>query len=399
MSCGMNNNVVDGLNPESEVYQQNLENALYSMGNNYRTKKVLEKLKAGETVYVAAIGGSVTEGAGPLDENKKELWHLGYAYKFRDKLQEKYPEAKIEFFGAGLSGTPSALGVIRYEKDIIDRLGQSPDILVIEFSVNDGGECTNTRGFERMIRNALEAKSDAVVIPLYAHATYQNTQDSMIPVADFYSLPQISIRNALDNPNSQVDLAKEGPFFADYVHPTKEGHNYMADCLMYLLEKSDSAAADSEVKVPAAYKNAKPFEDFHALYSNSKDSNVEIQVGDFSDKDDNSQSIKIGGTEFPDNWKHTSGTNGFKITLDCKGLVLAYKHQGNWLNEKFGKADVYVDGKKIKTFDGHSDGGWNDCVTEMLIDEETVANHTVEVKMAEGDETKGFTILALGYSK
>ena len=201
---------------------------------NGRLDAVIQKMENGEAVTIVAIGGSVTEGAGPLDSDGKELWHLGYAYQFSKKLVEKYPKAKIEFFGAGLSGTSSALGVIRYEKDIINQRGQTPDIFVIEFSVNDGGECTNTRGFERLIRNVLESNSESAVIPVYAHATYQNTQAEMIPVAEFYNLPQISIRNALENKEAKVDLAQKGPFFADYVHPTKEGHNFMNNSDLYL---------------------------------------------------------------------------------------------------------------------------------------------------------------------
>ncbi|MCR4954481.1 MAG: hypothetical protein K6A43_10455, partial [Treponema sp.] len=124
----------------------------------------------------------------------------------------------------------------------------------------------------------------------------------------------------------------------------------------------------------------------------------------------NSQSLKIGGNEFPDNWHHTKGSESFKMTLNCKNLIFVYKHQGNWLSEKepFGKAEVYVDGKKIKahvdgkeedTFNGAKDGGWNDCVIEVIIDEAVAKEHTVEVKMIPGDEDKGFTILAMGYTK
>lgn len=115
--------------------------------------------------------------------------------------------------------------------------------------------------------------------------------------------------------------------------------------------------------------------------------------------------MKKGGAEFPSNWHHQSGKNPLKISLECKALIFVYKHQGNWLPQEFGKADVFVDGKLIKTFDGNNydpDGkktGWNDCVTELLIDEETSAMHTVEVKMALGEEDKGFTVLAIGYSK
>ena len=67
--------------------------------------------------------------------------------------------------------------------------------------------------------------------------------------------------------------------------------------------------------------------------------------------------------------------------------------------EAFGKAEVYIDSVKKYTFDGKKEGGWNDCVQEVIIDEASTGIHTVEVKMAAGDENKGFTILAFGYTK
>jgi len=406
-ACGLDNSQegMNGLNPESEAYAKNLENSLYSLGNNYRAKKVIEKLENGETVYVAAIGGSVTEGAGPKDASGKELWELGYAYQFRDKLMEKYPSATIKFDGAGVSGTPSAMGVVRYEKDVVDVLGASPDILIIEFAVNDGGECTSTRGFERMIRWVLEEKEAAVVIPVYAYASYENNQATMIPVADFYKLPQVSIKNAIKASGSDIDTTQGGMYLTDYAHPTKEGHNFMADCIMNVFEKSAAAEADEKIDVPATYKNEKAFEDFHTIYSNTSDANVQITKGNWADVDENTYILKKGGTSFPNNFHHTKGTDPLSVKINCKSMIVVFKHQSKWLPEEFGKAEFYVDGKLVKTFDGNTydkDGnktGWNDHGIEMIIDEDSAADHIIEVKMAEGEENKGFTICAFGYSK
>lgn len=407
MSCGVREEKTV-LGCTEDQYEKNIENSLYSIGNNYRTKKIIEKLEKGEEIYVAAIGGSVTEGAGPRDSNGNELWQLGYAFKFRDLLKLKYPKASIVFNGAGLSGTPSALGVMRYEKDILDvrglsPLASSPDILIIEFSVNDGDECTKTRGFERIIRWVLESNPDSLVIALYAHATYQNTQNLMIPVSDFYKIPQVSIRNALENKECGVDLKQNGPFFADYVHPTEAGHQFMAECLMNVLEKSELAEIDPEFPVPENYKNENPFKDFHSVFSNTTDSNIILTKGSFSKKDENTQSIKKGGTEFPENWYHdsNSGNESWKVELDCKSFIMAYKHQGSWLAEKnpFGSAEIYVDGKLFDTYQGDSPNGWNDCVTVCLLDESQTSTHKIEVKMAQESENKGFTILCFGYSK
>ena len=62
----------------------------------------------------------------------------------------------------------------------------------------------------------------------------------------------------------------------------------------------------------------------------------------------------------------------------------------------FGKVDVYVDGKKKTTIDGHDAGGWNNPYTVVLFEGDKVGSHKIEIKMAEGDEDKDFTIMAFG---
>ena len=84
------------------------------------------------------------------------------------------------------------------------------------------------------------------------------------------------------------------------------------------------------------------------------------------------------------------------MTLTCKSLIMIYKNANN---DSFGKADVFVDGNLKQTYSGHEDGGWNNCMIVMLIDEQTSSKHTIEIKMAEGDEDKAFTILAFGYAE
>jgi hypothetical protein len=74
---------------------------------------------------------------------------------------------------------------------------------------------------------------------------------------------------------------------------------------------------------------------------------------------------------------------------------MVYKNANN---DSFGKADVFVDGKLQKTYAGHEDGGWNNCMIVMIVDEAVAGPHTIEIKMAEGDEDKAFTILAFGYA-
>lgn len=387
----------NGLGISDSKYEEIIKKSLVTTGNNQLVKKVLAKMRAGEEVVIAAIGGSVTEGAGPA------TYTQGYAYQFKDLFIKEYAadKSKVKFIPAGIGGTPSPMGLIRYQKDVVTPAEKNPDLLIIEFAVNDWLECSNTRAMEYLVRNALENKT--AVIMLYGAATYTNQQAQISPVADFYNLPQVSISEGLLN--SGVNQEKDSKvYYSDYVHPTSFGHTYMAKCLMNLIEEIDKAQEDAPYVIPAGYKNENPFKNFATVYSNTADKNVSISAGDFSHKDDAIQGYSHGGKCFPDNWSKVAGTGvselvegrPFTMTLTCKSLIMIYKNANN---DSFGKAEVYVDGKLTQTYAGHEDGGWNNCMVVMIIDEKAAAEHTVEIKMAEGDEDKAFTILAFGYSK
>ena len=387
----------NGLGISDSKYEEIIKKSFVTTGNNHLVKKVLAKMRAGEDVIIAAIGGSVTEGAGPASYTQ------GYAYQFKDLFINKYAadKSKVKFVPAGIGGTPSPMGLIRYQKDVVNTAGRTPDLLIIEFAVNDWLECSNTRAMEYLVRDAL--KNNTAVIMLYAAATYTNQQAQISPVADFYNLPQVSISEGLLN--SGVNQEKDSKiYYSDYVHPTSAGHTYMAKCLMNLIENIDSAAEDPEYSIPSGYKNENPFKTFETVYSNTQDKNVSITTGAFAQKDDAIQGYSHGGKCFPDNWMHPSTSSGtanatsepFSMTLNCKSLIMIYKNANN---DSFGSAEVYVDGKLFKTYAGHEEGGWNNCMVVMIIDEQTAAEHKVEIKMAAGQEDKAFTILAFGYAQ
>ena len=81
------------------------------------------KLEAGKDVTVAYFGGSITAANGWRP--KTTAW-----------LQAQYPSAKIHEVHAAIGGTGSDLGVYRCYHDVI---AHHPDLVFVEFSVNDGG--------------------------------------------------------------------------------------------------------------------------------------------------------------------------------------------------------------------------------------------------------------------
>ncbi|MCR4742952.1 MAG: SGNH/GDSL hydrolase family protein [Treponema sp.] len=381
---------------EEDVYKEFMDKAVISVGNNYRLKKVIEKLRAGEDVYIAALGGSVTEGAGP--QNFRD----GYAYQFCRKLNAAYTSnngQNVHVAYAGLSGTPSSLGLTRYESDVVGKLGHLPDLLIIEFAVNDDGSDEQARAFEALVRNALLANDETAVIALYSAATYGNQANNRKSIAEYYRIPQIDVLPIVKDGIARGQFSQKD-YYTDMVHPTKLGHEFQADCLMALVDKTDAQNLIEAAIIPEDWFKSKALTNFTRILGD--DENVKIKAGSFDGTDLTTQSIKeTGKGNFPQNWYHKSGSSGdsFVMEITCKALIFTYKEQGSWLNVKFGKADVYVDGKLKATFDGGKAGGWCNCVPKFIIDENELATHTVEVRMAEGCEKEGFTIVAMGYSK
>lgn len=383
----------------NSTYKNLTEKTIISTGNNYRLKKVLSKIRNGEKVNVAALGGSVTEGAGPAKFTD------GYAYQFYRALKAKYAPgdgSNVYFNNAGLSGTGSLVGIVRYEQDVEKVCGCTPDLLIIEFAVNDNGDVLCQRSFEAIIRKAMLANPECAVIALYSVASYGNTASQKKPVADHYALPQINMMPVVNGAIEKKTFTKE-QYFTDYAHPTYEGHQFMSDCLMALIDKIDSAEKDSEQQVPDSCFKEPSLYNLKRILPSSNDANVKIERGEFTETDRKTQALKkTNAGDFPENWKKKLNAKAenlpFKMELTCKSLIFIYKVQAEGDAEKFGKAEVYVDGRKVATYDGGKKGGWNNCEPNIIIDERTAAKHTVLVKMAPGSEKLGFTIVAMGYS-
>ena len=97
--------------------------------------------------------------------------------------------------------------------------------------------------------------------------------------------------------------------------------------------------------------------------------------------------------EFPYNWKKEPGNQPFVLEMACSKLQLIFKDSGNLA---FGKAEVKVDGKHCKVCDP-LEAGWTHCHATVLLDEDKVGMHRVEISMAPGEEEKLFTILGFAY--
>lgn len=376
------------------AYREMIERSLISTGNNARMKKAIKKAEDGEEVVVAYIGGSITEGAG-ASSKEKNYAYLSYKY-FKETFGKDGGE-NVKFVNAGMGGTPSSLGVIRYDRDVTSCGEVLPDIVYIEFSVNDYEEPTKGVAFESMVRKILNAPNQPAVVLLFCvFQSRWNMQDTYIPIGNYYDLPMISIKDALV-PELEAGRITDSRFFADIYHPTDFGHSLMADCLKYYYATVNAEEETDELTgIPDAARLGKAFEEIKMYDRAAQDDNVKVEEGGFSETDSALVRFATGQPSFPNNWKHTSssGSGPFRMTLNCKNLMLVYKSGSG-----FGTASVYVDGEPAMTLNASEDGGWNNPITVLLINETEAAEHVIEIRMAEGNENKEFTIMAAGYTR
>ncbi|MCE5215538.1 SGNH/GDSL hydrolase family protein, partial [bacterium] len=181
---------------------------------------VLAKLQAGKEVRIAYFGGSITAANGWRPKTTK--W-----------FQDTFPGAKAVEINAAIGGTGSDLGVYRYEQDV---LRHKPDLVFVEFSVNDGGAdpLNIWRAMEGIVRKTWQAdpSTDLCFVYTFRVGYEKDLLKGMCPqaagadeiLAEYYGIPSINM--ALRT----VQLAEEGKLIyvppkeaAGTVQPTPEG--------------------------------------------------------------------------------------------------------------------------------------------------------------------------------
>lgn len=376
----------------TDWYQHMLDTSILSTGTNGRLEKVLRKIQNGEDVSIMVFGGSITEGAGA------ENFSYSYGEQFIFNLQETYPNSSIHYHNSGLGGTPSTLGLMRYERDVTQVIGGNPDMVIIEFAVNDYEEPTDGRAYESLVRTILEKENEPAVILLFSvFQSKWNLQSDYIPIGEHYGLPMVSIKDAIATAYSSNHLT-DAEYFADIYHPTNYGHEIMANCLTELFEQV--AAKDLTQPTTPLPETDVYGADFQGiqLITSQDSAGATVTAGSFTAQDKALQSFsRTTKAAFPDNWQHAtdSGNESLKIELTCKNILLTYKYSSS---QDFGKASVYIDGTFITELNGYLNGGWNNAETVLILDDTTAAPHTLEIKMSEGQENKKFTVLGIGYT-
>lgn len=221
----------------------------------------------GAEVKIGYFGGSITAQPG---------WRV----KTLAHFQKTYPQAKISEINAAIGGTGSDLGVCRLKQDVLDH---KPDLMFVEFAVNDGGASPDQifKCMEGIVRQTWRTLPECdicfvytlteALAPAMLDGKFQRSASAMEKIADHYGIPSIHMAMEV------AKLAKEGKllwkaklpkteeekkavgdkfvFAPDSVHPHVEtGHELYLQAIVRSLEPIQAAS-----KTKAAHALPAPF--------------------------------------------------------------------------------------------------------------------------------------------
>ena len=341
------------------------KDSIYSMGNTYRLVKKLEAAENGEKLTMAYIGGSITEGG-------------KYTTPFSSYVKQTFAKGGFTEVNAGLSGTSSVVGLVRSEPNVISK---DPDIVFIEFSVNDHEDIMYKKCFECLIKRFLELPNEpAVIVLIHRAKSGFSSQAQMVPAGQNFDVPIISMDNALTKAFNSGYLS-QSDYFADDYHPHDKGGKLVSDCLSYFFRqamrtenRSDSYTLPTKSVYGTEYANC--------AYINPKDTNS-FNAGSWT-----AGGGYNNGSVLP--YSYTlNGGSPMTFKTEGKGLIIVFKANSSGM----GSIDVTVNGKTTRV-NGNKQYCWGGPDAELGYYQDTTGELNVSIT-----GSGSFTIWGIGLIK
>ena len=338
-------------------------------GNNYRFKKLFEKAGRGEDITVGFLGGSITMGCNASDESKR------YVNRIFAHFQEMFPKSEMTLVNGGIGATTSQFGAARLYDDV---LRFDPDIVFVEFSVNDDNNDKHFQEtYESCLRKILTYKTEpaCMVINNLFYDTGFNAQEIHNEAAAFYGVPAISVRD-YDWPRLQSGELKRDDLTADGLHPNDKGMEIIAMLVNDALDEIASEPADEPAEFPkkpltkARYDNAKRFD--------NRNFTPEIKgfTADFEPQRDITDIFKNG-------WFSTENGASFKAEVEAAVICVQWRRT---IKRPAPVALAIIDGdeKNAATLDANFEEDWGDliCLTKVF-EADKHSKHTVEIRVTD----------------
>lgn len=321
--------------PEFHTVKAELIKPRQGIGNT------VKKLKSGDDVRVAYLGGSITAANG---------WRV----KTTKWLQSAFPNAKIHEIHAAIGGTGSDLGVFRLEHDVLQH---HPDLVFVEFAVNDGGRPPEGiwESMDGIVRQIWKSNPQTDICFVYTfRVNYENdlrkgenprAASAMELLADYYGIPSINVALKIAELEQQGKLkfTSETPvaegivlFSKDGVHPLDEGHEIYTEVIAAAIKQMENTSQP----IDHSPKLKQPFVTGHWTDAKMIPLNPSMLSGNWKELPADNVLQKLFGGRMGQIWE--ADTPGSKLTFRFRGSQAALY---DLLGPDGGQVQITVDGK------------------------------------------------------
>ncbi|MBQ8496021.1 MAG: SGNH/GDSL hydrolase family protein [Clostridia bacterium] len=201
------------------------------------------RLRKEKKLTVGYFGGSITEGAGATSWD-----HTSWRGLINKHLKETYPDVEFKEVMAAIGGTGTDFGLCRCQHDL---LSGKPDLVFIEFAVNDSGlELTEQMPcYENCLRQILSYDDTVDIICVFTitkalekkllETGAFSSRSIQSTLAHHYGLPTVDLGEHI-----RIAVANAGgdwlKYTTDETHPNDDGYivytNVMKKALARLLD-------------------------------------------------------------------------------------------------------------------------------------------------------------------
>lgn len=361
-----------------------------------RLKNLMKRAANGESLVIGFLGGSITQGS--LSSTPKTC----YAYLVYEWWKKSFPNAAFSFVNGGIGGTTSHYGGARAWKDV---LCYRPDIVTVDFSVNDDANEFFEETYEGTLRRLLAAPSAPAVVVLnnVFYDTGKNAQDYHNRIADHYGIPHVSIKDTV-YPDVESGKIVRADITPDNLHPNDKGHRLVADEICKLLDsikaemeeetiageniEGKSTKTEASVSLPAPLtENA--YE--HSRLIQIQD-NEAILDGFLVDPIEKKGMLDI----FKNGWTAAHTNDKISFEIECSCLAVQYRKS---VQQPVPKAKAVIDGDEAHAviLDGNFTEDWGDCLyLEPLLHHAEKKVHKIEIIVTDAkDIVRPFYLVSL----
>ena len=351
------------------------------MNNITRLKNLMKRAANGESLVIGFLGGSITQGS--LSSTPKTC----YAYLVYEWWKKSFPNAAFSFVNGGIGGTTSHYGGARAWKDV---LCYRPDIVTVDFSVNDDANEFFEETYEGTLRRLLAAPSAPAVVVLnnVFYDTGKNAQDYHNRIADHYGIPHVSIKDTIF-PDVESGKIVRADITPDNLHPNDKGHRLVADEICKLLDsiKEELEKEDTEGKIIETNDLASlPAPLTENAYEHSRliqiQDNEAILDGFLVDPIEKKGMLDI----FKNGWTAAHTNDKISFEIECSCLAVQYRKS---VQQPVPKAKAVIDGDEAHAviLDGNFTEDWGDCLyLEPLLHHAEKKVHRIEITVTDAKD-------------